>query len=135
MGSFSLVQFMGEGGWGMWPTLVLGAGALGASVRYAVSPDRRRLAFAATLGVSCLVMMAFALMTNVSAVLTFVQDPARVPDAEVERTLLQGMLEASRPGALGGAFLALVSLVLPVGIVRSQIAPPKPGARVAAAES
>jgi len=132
MGGFSLVQFMCEGGWGMWPTLALGAGALGAAVRYAAQPDQRRLAFAATLGVACLVVMAFALMTNVSAVLTFVQDPARVPDGEVERTLLAGLLEASRPGALGGALLALVSIVLPIGILRGQMGAEKGSSRAAA---
>jgi hypothetical protein len=125
MGAISLVEFMREGGWGMWPTLVLGVAALGTSTAFAAKPVRRRLSRAVTLAVACLVTMTIALMSNVDAVLRFVTDPANVPDAEVHDTLRAGLLEASRPGMVGVVLLLMIGFALVVGILRREALAPK----------
>jgi hypothetical protein len=133
MSDSSLVQFWCEGGWGMWTVLLFGCASLGASVRYAMAPGRGRLAFTAALTVTTLISMALAVWTNVAAVMSFLEDPARVPDAEVTRVLFQGLKEASRPGTLGGVLLTLVALVAAVGVRRSEGARAENAARVAVA--
>ncbi len=119
MSGFSLVQFMCEGGFGMWTVLVAGSAAFGAGVRYAVSPDRGRLFFTAALSLTTVIATLAAVWTNVGVVMSFLEDPARVSDAEVTRTLFQGLKEAGRPGTLGGMLLTLVALVVSVGVLRS----------------
>ncbi len=126
MGAISLVEFMREGGWGMWPTLILGVAALGTSVGYAAKPVRRWLSRAAALAIACLVAMSIALMSNVDAVLRFVADPANVPDAQVHETLRAGLLEASRPGMLGAVLLLPIGFALVVGLLRREQGAPRP---------
>lgn len=118
MSNFSLVQFMSEGGFGMYPVLVVGFATLGASARYASSPARSRLPFIAALAGTTLISMFLGVWTNVGAVMSFLEDPARVPDAEVSRTLFQGLKEAGRPGTLGGALLTLAAIAICVGVSR-----------------
>jgi hypothetical protein len=36
-----ILESFHDGGWGMWPTLLVGVLMIGVSARYAVSPDRR----------------------------------------------------------------------------------------------
>ncbi|HLM75609.1 MAG TPA: hypothetical protein VK459_23005 [Polyangiaceae bacterium] len=59
------------------------------------------------------------MLANVVAVFSYLEDPARAPDAQFWRILMTGLKEASsRPGALGGAFLTLVPLCMAVGLLR-----------------
>lgn len=115
----ALVQFMCEGGFGMYTVLVAGCAALGASVRYAAAPDRARLAFTGALSGTTIIAALLAVWTNLAAVMSFLEDPARVPEAEVGRTLFQGLKEASRPGTLCGVLLLLAAIVVSVGMARS----------------
>jgi len=119
MSGFSLVQFMCEGGFGMWMVLGAGSAALGAAVRYAVAPDRGKLAFTAALSMTTVIATIAGVWTNVGAVMSFLEDPARVPDAEVTRVLFTGLKEAGRPGTLGGLLLTLAAMVVSVGVLRS----------------
>lgn len=119
MSGFSLVQFMLEGGFGMWTVLAAGSAALGAAGRYAAAPDRGKLAFTAALSMTTVVATIAGVWTNVGAVMSFLEDPARVPDAEVSRVLFQGLKEAGRPGTLAGLLLTLVAIVVSVGVRRS----------------
>ncbi|MRG93758.1 hypothetical protein [Polyangium spumosum] len=119
MSGFSLVQFMCEGGWGMYPVLAAGSAALGAAVRYALAPDRGKLAFTAALSVTTVIATITGVWTNVGAVMSFLEDPARASDAEITRTLFQGLKEAGRPGTLAGPLLTLVAIVVSVGVLRS----------------
>lgn len=119
MSGFSLVQFMCEGGFGMWMVLATGSAALGAAVRYAAAPDRDKLAFTAALSVTTVIATIAGVWTNVGAVLSFLEDPARVADADVTRILFTGLKEAGRPGTLGGLLLTLVAIVVSAGVLRS----------------
>jgi len=119
MGTFSFLTFMQEGGWGMWPVLVLGFMGLASSLRYALRLDGPCLPFAAALWVALLVVVIHAVVTDLAAVFKFLEDPTRAPDAQFARLLVTGLKESTRPAALGGIFLALVPLLIAVGIYRT----------------
>ena len=118
MGTFSFVEFMREGGWGMWPVLLLGLVTTAASFRYMVRPERLCVPFIAALWVTLLATVAHATLTDVAAVLRYVEDPLRAPDDKVARLVLTGLMESTRPAALGGIFLTLVPLFIAGGVYR-----------------
>jgi hypothetical protein len=128
MSAPSFGQFMREGGWGMWPILVLGLVALASATRYAIRPEAGCLRFIAALWLTLLVAVVHASVTDLAAVFRYFEDPARAPDAEIARTLLIGLKESTRPAALGGIFLTLVPLLTAAGIYREFM----PRGRVAA---
>jgi len=118
MATFSFSEFMREGGWGMWPVLLLGLVTLASAIRYAARPERLCLPFVAALWVTLLTAVVHASVTDLAAVFGYFQDPARAPDPEIPRTLLVGLKESTRPAVLGGIFLTLVPLLVAVGIYR-----------------
>lgn len=120
MHGFSFSEFMIEGGWGMWTVLLFGGTCLGAGVRFAARPSPRWLWFTGALWVTVLTAVTHAMLTNVSAVCRFLEDPDHVPDAQVARVLFAGIKEASRPGALGGIFLTLAALSVAIGVFRGR---------------
>ena len=109
---------MKEGGWGMWPVMLLGLVALASATRYAIRPERLCLRFVAVLWVTLVVAVVHATVTDLAAVFRYFEDPARAPDSEIARTLLVGLKESTRPAALGGIFLTLVPLLAAVGVYR-----------------
>lgn len=120
MKGFSLWLFFAEGGWGMWSTLLFGTIALGASIWFAIRPEARRLAFTGAMWLTLVTVTVHATWTNVAAVCSVLEDPARIPDSELVRTIFQGLKEASRPGTLGGIFATLIPLVLGIGALRTR---------------
>jgi hypothetical protein len=118
MSAPSFGGFMREGGWGMWPILVIGLAALASGVRYAARPEAPWLRFAAALWLTLLVAIVHATVTDVAAVFRYFEDPGRAPDWQIARTLLIGLKESTRPAALGGIFLTLVPLLAAVGFYR-----------------
>jgi hypothetical protein len=116
----SFGEFMREGGWGMWPVLMLGLVALASAIRYAVRPEPSSLRFVAALWLTLLVAIVHASVTDLAAVFRYFEDPGRAPDSQIARTLLIGLKESTRPAALGGIFLTLVSLLAAVGIYRER---------------
>jgi hypothetical protein len=118
MGTFSFVEFMREGGWGMWPVLLIGLVSLGVAIRYAARPERLHFRFAAALWLTLLVAVAHASLTDVAAVLGYFDDPGRAADSEIPRLIIRGLKESTRPAVLGGIFLTLVPLLAAVGIYR-----------------
>ena len=118
MESFSFGEFMREGGWGMWPILLLGLAALASAARYATRPERQSLRFAAALWVTLVVAVVHASITDLAAVFGYFQDPGRAPDPQIPRTLLIGLKESTRPAVLGGIFLTLSPLLAAVGLYR-----------------
>jgi hypothetical protein len=118
MATFSFVEFMREGGWGMWPILVLGLVTTASAARYMAGPQRYCVPFVAALWVTLAVAVAHATLTDVAAVLRYLEDPARAPDGQVARLLMTGLKESTRPLALGGIFLTLAPLFVAGGIYR-----------------
>jgi hypothetical protein len=114
----SFGDFMHEGGWGMWPVMLLGLVALASATRYAIRPERLCLRFVAVLWVTLMVAVVHATVTDLAAVFRYFEDPVRAPDSQIARTLLIGLKESTRPAALGGIFLTLVPLLAAVGVYR-----------------
>jgi hypothetical protein len=114
----SFGEFMREGGWGMWPVLLLGVVGLASATRYAFRPERLCLRFVAVLWVTLLAAVVHATVTDLAAVFRYFEDPGRAPDSQIVRLLLTGLKESTRPAALGGIFLTLVPLLAAVGIYR-----------------
>jgi hypothetical protein len=118
MGSFSFSEFMREGGWGMYPILMIGIVTLASATRYAIRPERLCLRFVAILWVTLLAAVVHATVTDVAAVFRYFEDPARAPDDQIVRMLFVGLKESSRPAALGGIFLTLVPVLAAAGVYR-----------------
>lgn len=113
-----MLQFFVEGGWGMWSVLVFGLVLLATAGRYAFDGEPARLRFALAVSAVLLVSMTHAMLTNVAAVFWYVQDPERVADDELSRTVFIGLMESTRPGALGGALLTLGLVLVAIGVYR-----------------
>jgi hypothetical protein len=118
MGTFSFGEFMREGGWGMWPVLLLGLVTVASATRYMIRPERYCLPFIAALWVTLAVAVAHSTLTDVAAVFHGLEDPVRFPDGQLARTLMTGLKESTRPGVLGGIFLTLAPLLVAGGIYR-----------------
>jgi hypothetical protein len=114
----SFGEFMREGGWGMWPVLLLGLVSLASATRYAIRPERLCLRFVAVLWVTLLAAVVHATVTDLAAVFRYFEDPVRAPDSQIVRLLLTGLKESTRPAALGGIFLTLVPLLAATGVYR-----------------
>lgn len=116
-----MIQFIQEGGFGMIPVLVMGLLAIGVAGRYAWDVEPTRLKLVVALSAVLVATMMHAMLTNVAAVLAYVQDPERAPDAALTRTLITGLMESTRPGALGGALLSLALVLAAVGVSRAGV--------------
>lgn len=114
------MSFFIEGGWGMWPILVLGMVTVGAAARYARRPRESQTRLLKALGLSTLAMTVLAVSTDVAAVMQSVSDPARVAEADINRALMTGLMESTRPATLAGTLLAIACLLVTVGIVRAR---------------
>jgi hypothetical protein len=102
----------------MWPILIFGMVTVGAAIRFMQKPDMGQLRFAAAMAVTTLVSTIHATWTCVAAVASFVEDPARVAEAEITRTFFAGFKESTRPGTLGGLLLTLACLLVAIGMLR-----------------
>jgi hypothetical protein len=111
-----MVNFFVEGGWGMYPVLVMGLLLVWAGFRYAQDGEPVRLRFIGALSLALIVTMVHATWTCVAMVLRFLES---VPDAEFRRTLMTGLMESTRPIFLGGALLSLALTLVAVGAYRS----------------
>lgn len=114
-----MMQLFVEGGWGMFPVLIFGLVTMYAAGRYAYDGEPVRLRFVVAMSVVLIVSMAHSMLTNVAAVFSYLQDPERAPDGELARILFTGLMESTRPGALGGALLVLALVLVAVGVYRS----------------
>jgi hypothetical protein len=111
-------EFFKEGGWPMWSILFLGMFLLGASLRFAIRPERARIGFLVCMSLATLAATLHGMVMDLGTVFFVVADPARVPDAEVTRTLLQGFHESTRPGTFGGGLLTIAFILMAVGYSR-----------------
>jgi hypothetical protein len=111
-----MMEFFVEGGWGMFPVLVMGLLLVGAGVRFAIHGQPIRLWFIATLALTLLVTVAHATWTCLAAVLRFLET---VEPAQFRHTLLVGLRESTHPATLGGALLSLSLVLVTLGIYRA----------------
>jgi hypothetical protein len=113
----NLWEFFVEGGWGMYPTLVLGLVTLVAAARFAWAPERRRLGFIAGMWATTLAQILHSTLTDFAAVFSALVHIAE-PDDRV-RVMFEGFKECTRPGILGGVFLILALLFVSIGLNRA----------------
>ena len=114
-----MIDFIKEGGFGMYPTLVFGLVLLVAAGRFAWTPERRRLGFIAGMWATELAQIVHATWTDFAAVFSAASNPDVMPDAVMTRQLFTGFKECTRPGLLGGLFLVLALLFVSIGLQRA----------------
>ena len=113
-----MLEFFHEGGWGMYPVLVLGLMLTVSAARYALDGEPVRLRFIGVLSLTHLAFIATALAADVAMVFWYLQSRERVPDAELWRILFEGLKESSRPALLGFPLLGLALILVSIGVYR-----------------
>ena len=111
-----MVHFFVEGGWGMYPVLVMGLMLVWAAARYAIDTEPVRLRFIGALALALVATMGHATWTCMAAVFRYLEQ-SRAED--LVRSLMTGLMESTRPATLGGALLAIGLILVAVGAYRS----------------
>ncbi|MBN2572956.1 MAG: hypothetical protein JXP73_00185 [Deltaproteobacteria bacterium] len=111
-----MVRFFIEGGWGMYPVLVMGLMLVWAAARYAIDTEPLRLRFITAIALALVVTMVHATWTCIAAVFHYLQQTPQVPFAQ---TLMTGLMESTRPATLGGALLVIALVLVSIGAYRS----------------
>jgi len=112
-------DFFKEGGWGMYPVLVLGVILVVSAARYAIDGESARLRFVIAMSLSLVASIATACTADVAMVFWYLQSPERVPDAMFHRILAEGLKESSRPAMLGLSLLGLALIAVSIGVYRT----------------
>lgn len=122
-----------DGGWGMWPILMVGLVLTISAIRYAWDANLARLRFVIAmsvllaaaitqvtlLGIADVLNAAIFFATNAEIAATLSRPvPRLVSDHEAVRRLLEALWLLTRPGILGGAFMTLSSFMVAVGAYR-----------------
>jgi hypothetical protein len=125
MKGMNLWEFWREGGWGMYPTMVLGFVTLIAAARFAWVPERRRLGFILAIWATTLAQILHATLTDFAAVFHALTEK-QLYEASLQsepaiptRIMFEGFKECTRPGILGGVFLILALLFVAIGVNRA----------------
>ncbi len=113
-----MIEFFKEGGWGMWPILILSLVTVGAAARFAAKPNRRQIGFLGAMALATLVSIFHATWTDIGSVFGALSDESVVKEADMSRVLAMGLKESTRPGAMGGTFLTLAAILVAVGMLR-----------------
>lgn len=113
-----MIQFFQEGGFGMFPVLIFGLVMLATAARYAFDPHPSRLRTAHAIGWVLVVTTLHAMLMDVAAVFSYCSSPSLEAEART-RDLFTGLMESTRPGAMGGAMLALALVLVAVGTARA----------------
>ncbi len=109
-----LSQLFRNGGFGMYPVLVLGLVGLATAAFFAARGDKRARGFLQQLVRSLVWAMIVATTLDFMAVFHYLTGEA-VPAEQMTRTLYEGAFEALSPLPMGGAFLMLIYLLLAIG--------------------
>jgi hypothetical protein len=115
-----MVQFFVEGGWGMYPVLILSIVLVGSAGRYAVDREAVRLRFICVVALALMAFIAGSLVANVAAVFKYLASPEDVPDAMYLRILAEGLKESLRPAMLGFPLLGVALILVSIGVYRAE---------------
>ena len=113
-----MTKFFIEGGWGMWPVLIVGLIHLFAAVRYLIDGEPIRLRFLTVLVLAQLALIAQTCTGNVSTVFFHMRDAKSIPDELFSRFLVAGFMESTRPALLGLGMLSLALILISIGVYR-----------------
>jgi hypothetical protein len=114
-----MVEFFMDGGWSMYPVLIVGLVLLGSAAYFAVDREPVRLRFVSVLSLALLAFSAQGLVVDVATVCWALSDEKRVPAALRVPVLLEGLKESTRPLTLGLGLLALALILVSIGVYRS----------------
>jgi hypothetical protein len=110
-----MLQFFHEGGWGMFPILVVGLIVLFASTRYLIDGEPVRLRFILALSLAQLALITQATIADVGAVMNALKHAK----PEISSVLLfAGLKECTRPALLGFGLLSLSLILVAIGVYR-----------------
>src|SRR5262245_45478233 len=108
---------MGEafrlGGWGMYPTLIIGLLLVGAAARFAWQPDRHRLVLVIWMQVLTMLFGTFGFVSGMIKAALSVEDPSSPTNA-----MLHGFGEALPNVGLALGLVITASIVAAFGLAR-----------------
>ena len=114
-----MLQFFLNGGVPMLGVVVCGVAALVASVRFAMSPDKRKVGAIVSLSVATTATGLLGMIADAATVFHVVaQNPEFQKSGEMPLILLQGLGESASPPILAFAMLTVIWLVMAVGYRR-----------------
>ena len=114
-----MLEFFLAGGVPMFGVLVCGVAALVAAIRFAMSPDKRKVAAVVALSVASTSSSLLGFAADVSTTFRAVsQNPEWQKPELMPIILLQGIHESFSPVILGFALLTVIWLVMAVGFRR-----------------
>lgn len=105
------------GGWGMYPTTIIGLLLLLAAVLYAIHPDRRRIPVVLSLGVMTFLSGSLGFVTGV--IKTLLVASSDDPPGPVGTIAAAGIGESLNNVGLALAILVLACIVTTIGLLRS----------------
>ena len=116
-----MLEFFLAGGPAMLGITVCGLAALVAAIRFAISPDRRKVGAIACLSLAALASSLLGFAADLAAVCK--NTPTRFAEVfetpvELEKLLLMGLAETLTPLILGFSLLTVIWLVMAVGYRR-----------------
>jgi len=111
-------QFFVEGGWGMYPVLVLSVILIVSAGRYAFDGEPVRLRFITALSLTLLAFIVASVTAGAAKVFWYLESSERVSDAMLPRIFAEGMKECSRPAVLGLPLLGVAMILVSIGVYR-----------------
>ncbi len=111
-----MIRFFIEGGFCMYPILIIGLLLLAASIRYAIDTEPIRRGFIVWMALALAATTAFATWIGLAAVFRYLEN---VPEKELTATLIIGLKEVTRNGILGGGLLTLSLILTAIGVYRA----------------
>ena len=118
-------EFFKDGGYGMFPTLVIGLLLLATAVLYAVRPSAKRARVGLVLGLVTLASGLLGASVGMAMSAHFIPKVAKADQLEI---LAQGFAESSHNVVLALIVVVLAGLVASVGAARSADEPSARGA-------
>jgi hypothetical protein len=109
-----MVEFFRNGGFGMFPVLVLGMLTLAAGGHFAMRAERKTRNFVDVMVKVVLFSACAGLLTNLAATFDYLAHKD-VPADKFSTTLAEGLYESLGPAIMGSAFLALTFLFVAIG--------------------
>ncbi len=114
-----MIEFLLAGGVPMIGVVVCGLVALVAAVRFAISPDKRKIGAIVSLSVAAMASSMLGFVVDLTAVFATINkmEEWQKPDV-LPLVLIQGFKESLSPMILGLALLTVIWLVMAVGFRR-----------------
>jgi len=119
-----MLEAFRHGGWGMYPTLVFGMLMIGASLAYALRPQRRFIPLQVSMGIMTLVTGSLGFVTGLIKSLGAIH---QVPEGQRFIWLI-GLGESLNNVALVLTLLVLAALLIAVGALGVALAPSRAAA-------